>query len=479
MEHKKRGRIRLLGGSLGRGKSTNHAEQMSFDHGAELPPPRLRLTPKSRLGRFFSRHKLIKRVSLISTGALLLSVALLATRFYLVAHKIIVKGNTAAALTENVNPNLLKGEGDGRVNILLIGIGGPNHPGGDLSDTIMVVSLDPLSHDVTMLSIPRDLYVPIPGHGSAKINAAHAYGDEERLGSGPGLLEQTIEQNLGIPIHYYIRLDFDAFKEAVNTVGGIDIKVPQALYDPFFPDPQLKGYQPLYIAAGQQHMNGDTALKYVRSRETTSDFDRSHRQQLVLLALKQKVLGISTLANPIKLNSLLQTLGNHLQTDISISDALKLYDISKQIQPNQITQAALTNAPNNYLASETINGQSVLVPRSGNFTDIKRYVRSLMPDGYIKREGATISLLNGTDRPDLAKQTATILRSYGYQVVAIGNAATKDYTQTLIYDHSNGNKPYTVHYLEKRFSAQAQAQIVIQPTSDITIILGSNYTPVD
>lgn len=439
---------------------------------------------KSKFGtiwqRFFRRHPQLKKASVVSISAVFILSSLLVARFFLTANKVFVDGNGAAALDENVDPNLLKGEGDGRINILLIGIGGAEHQAGDLADSIMVVSIDPLSKDVAMLSIPRDLYLPIPNYGSTKINAAHAYGEQyDYPGGGPKLLSETISKNLGVPIHYFARVDFQGFKEGVDTVGGIDVQVKQAIRDYAYPDDRLSGYEPFNLDVGNHHMDGALALKYARSRYTTSDFDRSHRQQQLLTAFKDKALSITTLTNPVKLNSLLSTAGSRLRTDLEVKEILKLIEIAKQIQPTQIINASLTNAPDNYLASQNIGGASALVPKSGDFFDIRHYVRNLMLDGYLKREAATITVLNGTGHAGLAEQTAKILKSYGYKVIKTGNADRSDYRHTEIIDRTSDSKRYTLNYLTKRFGVTARREAFVEGGSDITIVVGSDYTPVE
>jgi len=173
----------------------------------------------------------------------------------------------------------LQGEADGRVNILLIGMGGTGHKGGLLTDTIMVLSIKPEAKQAALLSIPRDLYVPIPGAGSAKINSAHALGEQRETGTGPALAKSVVGTVLDLPIHYYIRVDFAGFTKLIDAVDGLDINVEKAIADPFYPDERTEGYAPFYLKAGPKHMDGKLALKYARSRETTSDFDRARRQQ--------------------------------------------------------------------------------------------------------------------------------------------------------------------------------------------------------
>lgn len=430
--------------------------------------------------RLFFRHPQLKKAGLASVALIFITTGLLVARFILTANQIIVDGNGAAALNEEVDPNQLKGEGDGRINILLIGVGGEEHVAGDLSDSIMIVSIDPLSKDVAMLSIPRDLYLPIPGFGSAKVNAAHAYGEQyDYDGGGPKLLEETLAQNLGIPIHYFARADFTGFTEAINTVGGVDIEVKEAIYDPAYPGPGLNGYEPFSISAGLHHMDGEIALKFSRSRYTTSDFDRARRQQQLLAAFKDKALSLGTLTNPVKLNSLLSTAGSHVRTDLSVKEITKLIDLARAVTPNQITQAALTSDADNYLGFQNIGGASALVPKNGDWFSLRTYVRNLMLDGYLKREGATVTVLNGTGVPGLGEQTADILRSYGYKVVKVGTADRDDYEQTKIIDYSNNNKRYTLSYLQRRFGVTAERQTPQPGDSDITIIVGNDYTPVE
>jgi len=205
-------------------------------------------------------------------------------------------GNSNSSLFSflgDFDSNNLKGKAQGRTNILLLGMGGKNHPGGMLTDTMIVLSINYSEKKIGLISVPRDLWVPIPGFGSAKINEAYADGEknntaQKTTGGGGTLASRTVENILGIPIHYYVSADFDGFKKAVDTLGGVDIYVEKPIYDPFYPAANMINYDPFKIDAGQHHMDGALALKYARSRETTSDFDRSRRQQQVMSAMKDK-----------------------------------------------------------------------------------------------------------------------------------------------------------------------------------------------
>jgi polyisoprenyl-teichoic acid--peptidoglycan teichoic acid transferase len=407
------------------------------------------------------------------------------------ARKIIAHSNgVAPALAGVLDPTKLKGEGDGRVNILVLGIGGPGHDGANLSDTIMVMSLDPQTKDVAMLSVPRDLYVKLPPVARystqySKINAANAYG-------GPEYAAKVVSGVIGVPIHYYVLVDFSGFKQAIDAVGGIDINVPAKLYDPEFPCDNDRGYCPLSIAAGQQHMNGTVALRYARCRHGIcgGDFGRAARQQQVLVALREKAMQASTLTNPVKLTGLIDAIGSHVKTDMQINEIKKLASVAKDINTSKITNKVLDTTGD---ASLLIDGTgmipgagSIELPRAGNFdySDIQDFVKNIFIDHYITDEKASIEVQNGSGVPGLAGTVVKSLLAAHYNVGDPQNA-TDHYTQTVIYDYTGGKKPYTINYLERRFGVKANRVAAPLPSTDATgkqipapeirIILGSDY----
>ncbi len=404
------------------------------------------------------------------------------------AHKIIAHpGPGSAALAgKQLAPSQLKGEGSGRVNILVLGIGGEGHSGPDLSDTMMVWSIDPQTKDAAMLSIPRDLYVQIPGHGYGKINSANALG-------GPQLAEQVVENVIGVPIDYYVLIDFSGFKQAVDAVGGIDFNVPTALDDPLFPcddnTRDANDYCPIHFMPGFQHMDGEQALEYSRSRETTSDFARAARQQQVLVALRAKALSASTLTNPIKLTELIDAVGDHLKTDLQLGDLERLALLAKDVDPTKVTQNVISADPPNPLLNVgyLIPGAgSIELPKAGefNYSAIQDFVQNIFVDHYLTQENALIQVENGSGQTGLAAEVVNSLAEAHYNVEAPGNAAAP-VTQTVIYDYTNGAKPYTIHYLEQRFGVQAQVEPAPTPEPlasgqqqappQIRIILGNDY----
>jgi LCP family protein required for cell wall assembly len=424
-------------------------------------------------------------VLVIGTGGLLFS------QGYFKLHKVFKGGvATAAALTPNVNPSLLKGEGDGRVNVLMLGRGGGNHDGPDLTDTMMLASIDPVNHTTTLISIPRDLWVDVPNQGAMKINAVWETGEFKYLGKiAPGStdpnaiaagfneVDQTVESVMGVTIDYNAIVDFAAFQQAVNTVNGVTVDVPTDLVDPTMA--WENHGSPLLAKAGIDTFNGMQALTYVRSRETTSDFARAQRQRAVLVALKGKVDTLGTLSNPLKIAGLLNAFGNNVQTDLSLSDATRLYSIIKGIGQDKINSVGMAGSPNNYITTGTMGNQSIDLPVAGlfNYSAIQNFVRTQLPDGYILKENAKVLVLNGTDTPGLATSFANELKSYGYNVVGAANAPGNGWTQTTLVD-LNKSDIYTDHYLEQRLnvtSTNTMPDETIQTNgADFVIIIGSD-----
>jgi LCP family protein required for cell wall assembly len=402
--------------------------------------------------------------------------------------KIIQKSNgTAFALSGSTDVTKLKGEGDGRVNILLLGIGGGNHDGGDLSDTIMVLSLDPKTKDVAMLSIPRDLYVKINSSTYGKINGANAFG-------GPLLAEKVVQNVIGVPIHYYIQLDFSGFQQMVDAVGGVDINVKDYLSDPEYPCDNNQYRSCGYTQnVGQYHMDGIRALKYARCRKGTcgDDFGRAARQQEVIVALRQKAMQLSTLTNPVKIASLISAIGDHVKTDLQISEINKLALIAKDVDTTKLVNKVLNTDADNYLdfGPASLNAGSVEVPRAGlfNYTDIQDFVKNIFIDHYITDENALVQVQNGTGVTGVASTVTNSLKLAHYNVLQPSNAPTVS-QKTVIYDYTNGKKPYTIKYLETRFGVKSQKATLptVSPsaspaasgiqTPEIRIILGSDYT---
>lgn len=445
--------------------------------------------PSFRLRVKSARRKAVK-VMALATVLVLGAWSILFLQGLFTAQKAFKGGAHAAALEEKVDPNMLKGEGSGRINVLLLGIGGSGHDGPDLTDTIMVASIDPVNHKTALISIPRDLWVQVPGHGSMKLNAAYAMGKYDSLGRFDGSSHDTraikagfsstdkqIQKVLGITIHYNVLLDFRAFKQAVDAVDGIAVNVPTSLYDPTMA--WENGWNPVLAKKGNQVFNGKRALLYVRSRETSSDFARSERQRAVMLALKQKVEQLGTLSNPLKLSGLLNSFGDNVTTDLSLSDASRMYDITKQIPEDAVKSVGLTSNGNSFVTTGRVGNQSIVRPVAGlyDYDAIRMFIRQTLPDSYIVKENARILLVNGGVSAAVAEAKAKELKSYGYNIAGTAQSQS-NYSRTVLVNTAGKSNPYTQHYLEKRFKTTATNTLddssIQQPGNDFILVLGSD-----
>ncbi|MDO8657907.1 MAG: LCP family protein [Candidatus Levybacteria bacterium] len=310
------------------------------------------------------------------------------------------------------NKNISLKKADHNINLLLLGTGGGTHEGPNLTDTIIFTSIDQTKNKTTLVSIPRDFWVP---DISAKINTAYATGEFKRKGGGLLLTKAVVSKIINQPIDYAIRIDFDGFVRAVDLAGGIDVKVGEALDDYEYPiegkendvcghtpeeveflatsSAQLEAfpcrYMYIHYDKGLQHMDGDKALKFVRSRHAKgdegTDFARSARQAKVIAAFKNKLLSLQTLLNPVKIVSLYETMSQNIDTDIQQSEFDDFVRLFQKMRGAKMQNAVLdygdekTNRPGlltNPLDVSEYDNQWVLIPRLGNgdFSEIQKYI---------------------------------------------------------------------------------------------------------
>lgn len=308
---------------------------------------------------------------------------------------------------------------DENINLLLLGIAGGTHQGPNLTDTIILMSINPAENKVTLVSLPRDLWVPDVG---GKINTAYAVGEGKRKGGGLILAKAVVAKILGQPIDYGLRIDFNGFVKAIDLVGGIEVDIERTLDDYEYPiagkedDPcghteeelitlatassQLDAfpcrYKHIHFDKGRQSFNGEKALEFVRSRhakgEEGTDFARSKRQEKVLVALKDKVFSIQTILNPGKIFGLYGILKDNLDTDIREEEFDDFARLAQKLKSAKITNAVLDygdkekNRPGllmNPLPSPDYENQWVLIPRvgNGNFLEIQKYVECEIKKG--------------------------------------------------------------------------------------------------
>lgn len=306
-------------------------------------------------------------------------------------------------------------------SILLLGYGGGKHEGGLLTDSIMLAKIDPRAQEISLISIPRDLWVPMPINGDEyiykKINEAYAIGSDDKKypskkveytgnAGGGEMAKKVIENVVGFKIDYFASIDFDGFIKIIDILGGVDVKIIRTFEDPFYPieenindtcgksEEEMKAleatmsgekleqqylcrYENLHFEKGIQHLDGKTALKFARSRHSTNDggdFNRANRQKLVLTAIKDKVINISFVS---KIIPTIQTLTRHIKTDIDISTMTELVAKIPEISKYEIISINLTdqNVLKNSVASTK---QFILTPNSGenNWNEVRLFIQN-------------------------------------------------------------------------------------------------------
>ncbi|MEL6151399.1 MAG: LCP family protein [Chloroflexota bacterium] len=318
------------------------------------------------------------------------------------------------------------------------------------TDTMIVVRIDPVRRTVGMISVPRDLYVPIPGFEEARINVANVLGDSGGYpGGGPALAMRTIEDTLGVEIDHYVLVNFDVFLRVVDTVApnGVEICIPQEIYDPFYPD-EGYGFIEVRFEAGCQRLNSTELLQYARTRKTEgSDFDRSRRQQQVILAVQQQVVSAGGITNLVtRAPALWQELGNNLRTDMPFETALDLALVSTTIDSDNVNMAQINNLHVQFAKDD--DGNDILIPVPASISELVQSTFNTsggMTEEDIREravaEGATVIVLNNTTTTGLAGTTRERLNAAGIPVVNVGNTQAPDNTNTVIKDYT-GN-PWT------------------------------------
>jgi LCP family protein required for cell wall assembly len=378
------------------------------------------------------------------------------------------------AATRQSTPNVTSE----RVNVLLMGIDRrPTEKCPCRTDTMIIASLDPKTLSASVVTIPRDLFVSIPGVGENRINTANFYGEANKYpGGGPGLAKQTVEYNLGRRIHYYVLVDFGGFRKAIDALGGIDITVAKPIDDPCYPTDDFK-CMTLHIPAGKIHMNGELALQYARTRHQGGDFERMKRDIQVLMAVRDKALRIDILP---KLPQLLQTMRGTVETDLTPQEILALGQIAAKVKTENIKSTTIDDTVT--VETRTNTGAWVLWPirdKIGQLMD--RYIppdNGMATMARVQQEGAKILVLNGTKNTQLAESTAKFLQAQGFQISAYGNADRFDYAKSVLIDYK-GTKTATVTSLVWTFHIDPQnlrSNRNVKSDEDLRLILGSDWS---
>lgn len=358
----------------------------------------------------------------------------------------------------------IAGEREDRINFLLLGQGGVYHEGPYLTDTIILASLKPSMGEIALISIPRDLVVPMKGYGYRKINNANAFGEIDNFkDGGSAFTAQIVSQVFDLKIHYFLRIDFTGFKEIIDKVDGLDIYVEKSFVDSQYPTEDFKT-ETISFEKGWQHMDGERALKYVRSRHGTSgeasDFARSKRQQKVILALKDKVFSWKTFLIPSHLFNLIDLVQDRIQTNINLEEVSLFLKIAKKIDSEKIIQKVLDDSPQGLLKSNIgEDGAYILLPRVSDYSELQYLAKNIFMLNKAGEEKMKVIIQNGTTIEGLATSKAQELEYLGFEVIKISNAPRQDYEKTVIYDLTQGKKSQALVFLKEKLGANVSKNL--------------------
>jgi len=388
-----------------------------------------------------------------------------------------------------VGPTPESWDGASRVTVLVLGLDYNDWRADDgppRTDTMILLTIDPMSQTAGMLSIPRDLWVSIPGFDYGKINTAYQLGEAYNLpGGGPGLAVDTVERLIGVPIQYYAQIDFTAFVRFIDEIGGVKIDVPYEIDIDIYGDaPEGKKH----LEPGIQVLPGDHALAYARARNSEgADFDRAQRQQQVIMAFRNRILRYDMIPTLVaKAPTLYQEISSGINTNLSLDESLQLALLAQQIPEEDILRGIIGSEHISF--GKSPDGLDVLKPRPDQIRLLRDQIFASSgaispvagvgadPLELIIAENARLYVLNGTLTPGLAGRTSEYLQSLGINVQAVGDASEKPYAYTNIYDHT-GN-PYAVAYLvEVMGISQFRIHSRYAPDSDVdvSIILGTEW----
>ncbi|MEX2054768.1 MAG: LCP family protein [Candidatus Andersenbacteria bacterium] len=482
------------------GKPVSSRPPVRGTGGGGSPPPK---TPRTRMQPSSPRKRrhLLRRSLLLLVLVLVLSGGIFGYKILAASNKITATDRSILGQLKDLlfkHGNSLTGETEDRINVLFIAIGGEGHSGQNLADTVMVASFRPSDKAVGLMSIPRDLYVQVPDEEYyTKINAVHAYGESQKKGGGPLLLKKKVEDITGMPIQYYARIDFTAFKQIVDAVGGINITIENSFFD---------YWHKISFPASTEKMNGERALAYVRARYIEGpeggDFKRAARQQQVLLALREKVFSVNTAFDFAAVNSILNSLSDNIRTDMELWEMKRFYELARDIDQAKVNSVVLTTGPKGALvgSTEVLSGvpASILKPRTGDYSEIHSLMQNIfvMPSGDVAQQDLpapppeeteatpeptaevkpSIEVRNGTNVTGLAKEVSTQLEEQEYTVTTIGNAANRSRPETTVYA-IKPNIESSAKIVAELLEAQADIGLPEgeQPTNaDVLVILGAN-----
>lgn len=421
----------------------------------------------------------------------------------LIASGRVFKGNLFDLLGSG---QALKADQYGRSNILVFGTSeddGPDHGGANLTDSIMIVSLDQKNKNAGMISVPRDLWVD---YGTAcnsgyagRINEVYTCFSDEGADEKKGAeaLMKNVSENFGIEIQYYAHVNYGVVRQSVDAVGGVDVVIesadPRGVLDRNFDWDCPGGRNTCFNVKypnGPVHLNGKQALYLARARGAgppgtiagqtyglpQANFDREKNQQKILTALKAKATSAGTLSNPIAVTNLIDSMGDNVRTNFNGGEIKTLINLGKDIPTDKIKSVSLVEPDNEVVMTGSVGGQSVVIPVGGEgaFAAVQSYVRQKL--NALSGESAVIDVLNGSDGFGVATAKAEELRAAGLTVEKVGDAPAGNYAPMQWYDMSKGKQTKTSAKLKQLLGVDAAGTTLpsgVQSSADFVIIVGN------
>lgn len=426
---------------------------------------------------------------------LLFSATFLGWKIFSTAEKISISSSRNSEISENATDNPrepLRGTEDDRLDILLLGRAGASYPGRNLTDTVMIMSIDLETRKSAFLSLPRDLFVPIPDSTlSIKLNSLYQYGLSNGEDAEP--VRRTVEDITGLDIPYYVIIDFDGFEQIIDEVGGITVFSERHIFDTRYPGKNYS-YETFELPAGWHTLDGPTALKYARERHSDpeGDFGRARRQQQIMKAFREKIFSVRTLMNAPSLNRMLDTLGESVLTNLTVPEMLELAELSRTIDIRNASSVVVDAWRRESLLRVShidVDGLRafILVPRIGNWSEIHDLAEHVFSLEEIERrreaiihEAADILIISRNEDTEIAERLARTLEDTipANTIAAEIDNDLKKSNKSLLYESSSARKLYTVDELLRLFpfmKADSLPDITISSEGeipDIVLVIG-------
>lgn len=440
----------------------------------------------------------VKKTAKIA-GIVLLIIVLAVAAFVL--YKVVVTGGKVfkGNIFDIVQAQALKEDANGRSNFVIFGTAeddeGGEHGGANLTDSIMLLSVNQKTKDAYMVSLPRDLWVTYDETctvgNQGKMNAVYfcASDDGAKEEQGAAALQSKVKDVLGVDVQYYIHLNFTAVVEAVDAVGGVDVTIetndPRGILDRNFD--WKCGYKCYYVKyeKGQvAHLDGEHALALSRARNASGgygldggNFDREQNQQRVIKALQQKAVSVGTLTNLGKVTGLMDAMGNNLRTNIETKELRTLMGLGTDIKPDAIVSLSLVDEEKPLVTTGSYGGQSIVRPIAGllDYSQIKSFIAKHFSNDPVQKEAAQVVVLNGTDKSGVAQTEATKLESKGFTITTVANAPDGTYGKAEVYQVGEGMSG-TAAKLAELYGVTIKTTpppLAVAPGTNFVIIIGA------